>query len=302
MKIIDKTPLVDSKGQFNLVARLQGSLTHGFNWPAELEAQSKVIAQMERVLEKGFVLIRNHTLPGSEVVIPLILVGTNGVTVLYVTNVKGFFEAKGDQWNTIVNGRAQPARINLLTRVIRYARAVQVFLERQGIPLPAIVEGVLITADPGAHVESMRPIARVVMSDAVKPFANSLLQAQAVWRADLVYDFADRIVNPRPPQEVVPAAPLPPAQATPAARAQAIFTASEQVKPFDTNDLGFAFEENASPMEIAEGDQPVAVPAAAAGRGRILGMTFSQVLILGILLLCEICIVIGFAGLMLTNR
>jgi hypothetical protein len=300
MKIIDKTPLLDSKGQLSLVARLQGSLTHGFNWPAELEAQSKVIAQLERVLEKGFVLIRNYTLPGSEIVIPMILVGTNGVTVLYVTNVKGFYEAKGDQWNTVVNGRAQPARINLLTRVIRYARAVQVFLERQGVTLPAAVEGVLITADPGAHVESMRPIARVVMSDAVKPFANSLLQAQAVWRADLVYDFADRIVNPRPPQEVAPEAP--PVPATPAARAQAIFTASEQVKPFDTNDLGFAFEENAPPMEIAEGVQPVAVPAAAAGRGRIFGMTTSQVLILGILLLCEICIVIGFAGLMLTNR
>lgn len=91
MKIIDKTPLLDSKGQLSLVARLQGSLTHGFNWPAELEAQSKVIAQLERVLEKGFVLIRNYTLPGSEIVIPMILVGTNGVTVLYVTNVKGFY-------------------------------------------------------------------------------------------------------------------------------------------------------------------------------------------------------------------
>src|SRR5688572_12702236 len=148
MKIIDKTPLHDENGQLSFINRIQGMLKFGLSWPSELEAQTKVIAQLDRMLEKGFVLIRNFTLPNSEIVIPMILLGPGGVTVIHVTTVKGFYEAKGDQWNTVVNGASQPASINLLNRVFRYARAVQIYMERQRIDLPAQVEPVLIAADP----------------------------------------------------------------------------------------------------------------------------------------------------------
>src|SRR5690348_10911748 len=131
MKIIDKTPLLDDKGQLSFINRIQGMLKYGMSWPAELDAQQKIIAQLDRVLEKGFVLIRNFTLPNSEIVIPMIVLGPGGVTVIHVTTVKGFFEAKGDQWNNMVNGAAQPASINLLNRVFRLARAVQIYMERQ---------------------------------------------------------------------------------------------------------------------------------------------------------------------------
>src|SRR5258706_15934619 len=100
-----------------------------------------------------------------------------------------------------------------------------------------MVEPVLIAADPGAHIESMRPIARVVMSDAVKQFGNSLLQARPVWRSDIAYSLADCIVDPRPPEEAAPVLAQPPADA--ALPAQAFFNASDEAKPFDTNDLGF---------------------------------------------------------------
>lgn len=303
MKIIDKTPLLDQKGQLSFMARVQGSLKYGMNWADELEAQKKIIAQLERVLEKGFVLIRNFTLPNSEIVIPLTLVGPGGVIVLYVATVKGFFEAKGDQWNTVVNGRPQPARINLLYRVTRYAQAMQVYLNRQKVTLPAMVDAVLIMVDPGAHVESMRPIARVVMSDAVKQFANTLLQARPALRSDMVYDLADRIIEPRPPQESPSPAPQPPFQETPASRAQAIFDASEQVKPFDTNELGFAFEEESPEALRPAGDQPgLSSTVRPQRRGKVLGMSSTQAIVLGVLLLCEICIVVGFVGLYLTNQ
>jgi hypothetical protein len=296
MKIIDKTPLLDDKGQLSFINRIQGMLKYGMSWPAELDAQQKVIAQLDRVLEKGFVLIRNFTLPGSEIVIPMIVLGPGGVTVIHVTTVKGFFEAKGDQWNNMVNGAAQPASINLLNRVFRLARAVQIYMERQQLDLPAPVEPVLLAADPGAHIESMRPIARVVMSDAIKPFATSLLQARPVWRTDMAYGIADRMLDPRPPQELA-AAQQPAQPANAASRAQAIFNASEQAQPFDTNDLGFAFDEEPQVSdETVAGAQPR--PARAqprpAGR-RIMGMTTMQVTVLGTMLIFQLCIVIGAA-------
>lgn len=305
MKIIDKTPLLDEKGQLGLIGRIQGILSYGLSWPAELEAQQKVILQLDRVLEKGFVLIRNFTLPNSEVVIPMILLGPGGVTVLYITTVRGFFEAKGDQWNTVINGSPRPAAINLLNRVVRFARAVQVYLERQKVEMSAPVEAVLITADPGAHIESMRPTARVVMSDAIKQFGTSLLQARPVWRSDVVYTLADRIVDPRPLEEAAPVvSQLPTEQNSAASRAQAIFNASDQAKPFDSNDLGFAFdEEDPSASQTAGVQQPGAPrPAQSPQKRRILGMTSSQATVLGVLLLFEICIVVGFAVLFLMNQ
>ncbi len=253
MKIIDKTPLQDANGNISFAARVQGTLKYGFNWFAELEAQKAVIAQLDRSLEKGFVLIRNFTLPNIEVVIPLILIGPGGISVIYATPVKGFFEAKGDQWNTVTNGRPLPASVNLLEIVTKRARALQRYLQDQKINLPNPVEPVLITTDPGAHIDSMRPAVRVVMSDGIKQFASSVLQAAPIWRSDMVYDLADRVTDPRLHEE--PKAPPP--ERAPAARAKAIFNASESAKPFDNNELGFAFEEGDAAPESQRTPQSI---------------------------------------------
>src|SRR6266540_4702813 len=119
MKIIDKTPFQTEEGEIDFYGRVQGTLKYGFNWYGEIQAQQAVIAQLERLLEKGFVLIRNFTLPNSEIVIPIILIGAGGIWVIYVTKEKGHFEARGDQWNTVDNnGKALPASINFIGRVL----------------------------------------------------------------------------------------------------------------------------------------------------------------------------------------
>ena len=244
MKIIDKTPLQDANGNINAIARIQGTLKYGLNWFGELEAQKTVIAQLDRSLEKGFVLIRNFTLPNSEIVIPIILIGSGGIWVIYVTQVKGRFEAKGDQWNTVNNDeKSLPASINLISRVATQAVVFQKYLKIQKVEMPNPLEAVLIAADPGAQIESVRPIARVVRSDAIKQFAGSLLQARPVWRTDFIHEIADRILDPRPPEELKPVMSVPPA-----GQQAASHVAEEQGTSFNANELGFAFEES--------GDQP----------------------------------------------
>lgn len=260
MKVIDKTPFQNEKGQFGLVQRVQAMMEYGPSWPAELEAQKTIIKQLDRVLEKGYTLIRNLNLENSKIIEPLILIGPAGVFVIYVTPLSGFFEAKGDQWNVVRNDRRSPAPINLLSRTARLARALQVYLNRQGMYLPGMVEPVLMASNPAVHIDSLRPIVRVVMSDAIKQFGASLLQARAVLKPELVYDLVDHIINPRTkgtsaqPQPEAPVtsvpgptpAPAPAAESAAApARARAIFQAAEEAKPFDPADLSFAFDENA---------------------------------------------------------
>jgi hypothetical protein len=48
MKIIDKTPLLNEKGELGIVQRIQGILKYGFNWPSELEAQKAIVTFFDR--------------------------------------------------------------------------------------------------------------------------------------------------------------------------------------------------------------------------------------------------------------
>jgi len=316
MKIIDKTPLLDQKGEISFSARVQGTLKYGFNWFSDLEAQKFVVTLLERMLEKGYVLIRNFTLPGSDIVIPIALIGPFGIQVILVTKVKGFFEAKGDQWNTKdSNGRSQPASINLIGRVTQYARALQKYLQFQKIEYPGQIESVLISIDPGAHIESMRPAARVVQSDAIKQFAASLSQARPILRPEQVYEFSERIVNPIPPEIKTPIQPMPletesknpAAPPPPVSRAQAIFN-SEQ-KPFDPKDLGFAFEDETqsasqavSPQLREDSPAKRLTTQSAKGRKKIMGMTTAQFILLAAMLIVECCVIISFVYIISINQ
>ena len=330
MKIIDKTPFQNEKGEFGLVQRLQGMWEYGGAWHAELDAQRTVIAQLERVLEKGFTLIRNLRLQNSQIVEPLILVGPPGVFVMYVTPISGFFEAKGDQWNVIKNDRRVPAQVNMLQRVARLARALQVYLNRQEMYMPGMFEGVLVTTNPAVHVDVLRPIVRVVKSDAVKQFGVTLAQSRPVLQSAEVAELVDHIIRPHkktvelPLQEATMpeseesampesdevAAERAPAEAEPEdeekdadqapARARAIFHAAEDLKPFDPADLSFAFDENAEsglPAGIGE-----ASPAPPRRRGRRFGgLTVGQWVLLAFMLLVEIGIVGALAYLVYFN-
>jgi hypothetical protein len=315
MKVIDKTPYQSEKGDISLLQRIQGTLEHGFNWFPELEAQQIVVTQLNSVLEKGFTLLRNVTLHNSAIVEPLILIGAPGVYVIRVTPLSGFYEAKGDQWSVVKNGHSFPEAINLLTQTARLARALQVFIERQGVILPGPIEAVLMATNPGMHVDSLRPVVRVVMSDGVKQFASSLLQARPVLKSEMVYDLPDRIVSPRPKAVAVPApgaapqaGPQAPSQtpgfensysaapqepAPEPSRARAIFQAAGDAKPFDPNDLSFAYDEKAG-EEIPEKLRETSPSQRLAKPGKKPAISSRQWILLAAMFLFECCILAGF--------
>lgn len=226
MKVYDKTPLLDPQGNINPIARIQGTLKYGLSWSSELEAQVAVIAQLDRLLDKGFVLIRNFTLPDSDIVIPMILIGPGSLSVIFATPLKGDFEAKGNEWNSVKNGIAVPASRNLIDLLIKYTRVFQRYLQLNKINIPVPIEPVLIATNPGANIESVRPAVRVVRSDAIKQFASSVNQASPILRAEQVIASADLIIEPHPASTERPAEPEIPVE-RPVSRAQAIFQASE---------------------------------------------------------------------------
>ncbi len=298
MKIIDKTPLQDANGNINVIARIRGTLKYGLGWFAELESQKMVIAQLERILEKGFILIRNFTLPNSDVVIPIILIGAGGVWVVYVTHTKGNFEARGDQWNILNNdGRSLPASINYISRVSQLATVFQKFLKIQKVEMPSPVEAALIVSDPGAQVESVRPVARVVRSDAIKQFANSLLQARPVWRTEFIHELAERILDTTPPAELSPLSPTSSAQ--PASARESLLARATGEEAALVEEAGFSFEEGGTEQPAAGLQAPRTPPTAS--KKKFLGLQDTQIILLAGMIIVEFCILFGFSIILYLN-
>ena len=116
MKLIDQTPLQNENGEIGILQRVQGTLKYGLSWYPELEAQKFALGLLERGLGKGYTIIRNTALGASGIVIPLAIVGPAGIFAVYVTHLRGQYQAKGDSWGTLSGQSFKPASVNLLTR------------------------------------------------------------------------------------------------------------------------------------------------------------------------------------------
>ncbi len=309
MKIIDKTPLLDEKGELGVMQRLQGMLKFGFNWPNELQAQKAIINFFDRQLERGYTLIRNMTLGQSGIMIPMILLGPAGIFAINVTHLRGRYEAKGGSWSEQSGDGYKPASINLIQITSRMARALAVFIERQGVKLPVNIEPVLIAADPGLHIDSVGSSVRVMMIDGIKPFVSSLATGRPVISAEAVHEFTERILNPRSPKKesVTMQARQPRAARQQdetaqqeVSRARAIFNASENLKPFDPADFDFAMTDDELPPEVMppalqESGSAVPVQQPRLNGRRVFGMTPLQLAVVVALGLALVCILAGFA-------
>ena len=314
MKIIDQTPLVDANGQLSLVNRIQGMLKYGFSWPANLQAQETVIARLNKTIEKNHTLFRNQRLGASEIIVPLIIIGSSGIFVLDATPLKGFYRARGEEWGAVSNGRFQPASINILSRTAKLAKILQVFFERQGFKLTAPVEAVLLAADPGMHIESQRPAVRVVLSDAIERFAAGLLASRPVYNPTEAGELVERLQRPLPSrraEEAAPSAVNAPSvrEATPfvesePSRMQSILNSPKSdaliekggARPFmeEPSEMDFALEEEPSPTVLVrnpytpeeEDASPRPLKSLAPKPKRYFGMLGWQVAVLALVSVC----------------
>lgn len=308
MKLIDQTPLQDEKGEIGIIQRAQGTLKYGFDWYPEMEAQKAVIAILRPKLGKGYTVIRNLTLGASGIVIPLALVGPAGIYAAYVTHLHGTYQAKGNAWGQTFGENYKPASKNLLTHTQLLARALQAFIERQGVKLPKPVEPVILAANPGLHIEALQPIVRVIMVDALARWAASLGSAAPVFTVETAYELADRIVNPRPPKKEgssdAAQAPAKSEEEPELSHSVAAFDAPDEAQPFNPDDLGFAFEgseDGELPSDSVESSPAEPIPAQSGAKKRYLGMTVLQLAVLGGLFVVLICVLIGFAIMLSQN-
>jgi hypothetical protein len=180
MKVIQNTETEvapqDKKGFFDLSRLKLG----GGPVIENEEAQDYVANALNKVLDNQFVLLRNITLEGPDIPIPLILLGPAGIQVIYASTAKGVYRAKEGVWEKLDDRtqRFQIDRPNLLERTMLMARALDTFLANQKLEMPA-TEPVLFFSDPGIHIDATRPIVRVLMADALDRYIAGLVTTRS---------------------------------------------------------------------------------------------------------------------------
>lgn len=207
MKTIDQTPFRGQDGTISPMDRIQATLKFGTSWYGEIQAQDAAKEILGKYLARGYYLLQNAPLPGvPEVRVPLILAGPAGVFLLNVTNERGIYRAKGDAWGTMKGDSFTPAKINLIKTTMRMAAVLQKYLNSQGYEGSIKVESLLVAMNPGAHIDSVRPVVRIIMSDAFERFVISLSQAQPILSPETAQQVIERIAEPRPVKKAMPAA------------------------------------------------------------------------------------------------
>jgi hypothetical protein len=293
MKIIDKTPFRKEDGSISFIDRIQGTLKYGLPWYGRLQAQEKIIPVLEKHLGRNFILMRNVTLGGTDIQLPMILIGPPAVLVINVITEKGIFRAQEDEWGRMVGNQFVPDKVNHIALTARMGKVLQVFLERAGAKGLAI-DTLLLSANPGTHVESIRPVVRVVMSDALERFAASLSQAKAVLGPVACGGIAQVILRGKPggqsPEMAEEAESQPESLAEPNANQYFFQEENPQTDNLrdDTDSRGG--EAGSAPEARAESKGKPARKK----KTRIMGLTLKQIGILAGILLAWLCLVIVF--------
>jgi len=271
MRVIDQSEFRDEDGKITFQNRLRGSLRFGFQWYGVMQAQQAVTDRLNKSLSNDYHLLRNILIPGTGVIASLVLIGPQGVYLILPSPTGGVFRAKDGDWMTHGGGHFRPARPNLQQSALSAADLLLNYFHGLGYDLPQ-VEAVLMFTNPRAHVDTVHPRARIVLADALEHFAGNLREQPPIMDREDGQLLIEGLLHPPQPKEEHAPAPPPPRPLPPSAVAPAA------VGPFQLD------------------ERKVPRPPRPRRKG---GLRRREILLLGAMLLIEVCILGAFAALIL---
>ena len=202
MRTINYQEQEEQGSQAGIISRVLERM--GLSSKPQIQPHQLIISAFRKVLDHRFVMLCDVRLEGLDVVIPLILVGPMGMWVIYPSEAKGIYRAREKAWESfdsrVKDYRA--ARPNLVLHITLLAKEVEKFLSGKDI-IPPTIESVLFFSNPGLHVDSTRPAARIVMADALERFAASIVQGQASLDSSTVQRIVNVLGGSFEPEEIV---------------------------------------------------------------------------------------------------
>lgn len=169
----------------------------------EGRAYDLVALKFSQVLDHHYTLIKNIPLASPGEPNPLVLMGPAGVYLIYPSLVRGIFRVRENQWEMMESGGGgsyRSVKPNLVEKVLA-ARDKLIELLSGLDPLLQNVEAALVFTDPGAHIETERPVIRVVPQDALDRFIAGLIRSPLIINDGLVKEAVARLTQPPDDEE-----------------------------------------------------------------------------------------------------
>lgn len=274
MKVIDNPNAGEKDSSNRLAGGMLGSLRFGRSWAEDMKAQDAVIGAFGRMLDNNYLMLRDVTMDGLDIPIPLVLVGPPGLSVIYPSASRGVFRAREESWEKLQDRQKKfkPAQPNIITRVRMMAQAVAKFLATSQYS-SIEVEPVILFTDPGTHIEASHPAARIIRSDGLDRFIAGLIRARVRLNRQDANKIANLLMGP--------------------------MTLVEDVDGFAPEDE-FSFTEEKKPSGPSLADQ---IPKGEGVVKSINKMPFSmkQWLVLGLLIVVNIIVLIALVILVLVS-
>jgi hypothetical protein len=185
-----------------------------------MQAQTQLTQRLGRALGTEYVMVRNFIIPGVSNPLPMTLIGPQGVWLILPSAITGIYRAQQAEWLRYNSHGQQftPEKPNLQATAIGMAQTLLHFIQAQGYGLPEVIP-VLMFSNARAHVDSINPTARIVVTDALDFFSSSILQQHPIMDGEDIGLLVKALTDPpKPaedlaPQPVSAALELPPAKA-----------------------------------------------------------------------------------------
>jgi hypothetical protein len=162
----------------------------------KVTASDLFVQALDNVLDNHFAILRELRLADTGEPLPLVLIGPTGLWLVLISPLKGLFKASGEAWEKLdpKTGNYRPDKANPMAMVIEKSQQLAGHLREAQIETPPI-EPVVYFSDPGAHVESAHPAARIVLTDGVQRFVTSILTSRLALDGDTIQAVLDNLVR-----------------------------------------------------------------------------------------------------------
>ncbi len=170
------------------------------------QAEQAIIDHFHRSLDNRYVMFHNLQVGSPGVPFPPILIGPPGLFLINISHEKGFFRATEDFWWEMDkrNRSFNPARNNLIKQTKDHAQKLGMLMDVHGKAHPEITP-ILIFANPGVHVESVKPSIRIVMMDGVDNLIANLFKGGEMLRYNEINYLSDALEKMANPDKPIPA-------------------------------------------------------------------------------------------------
>ncbi len=199
MKVIERSPIGGEGSAKSIADRVKGIWQFGLSWDQDVQAQKALIEELGQVFDNTYTLISNVAVPGVTLPIPLVLIGKTGVWVLYVSNEKGIFRIKGDNWYKLDEQKEayKSSRPNLVRRTLLMSRLIIEYLKEKGYFLDEN-EAALYLSHPGVYVDAPESPVRLLQSVGIESYASSVQEGKIVLDATEIQHITGILTKSKP--------------------------------------------------------------------------------------------------------